>query len=164
MSDWMLGFAQIENQILEKFDTPSKCLMLLKYMVSNNEDISLWSYYLKTLVVQMVINNPDEEFWANKNLFSAFKTCLERLYRSVLLTDLHDTFDPRLKLLQISFIEDDRYWNLPTYPEKRTWLGYLERRLMRRSRKLLPAKNYKTMTLRLQHLTTQMIETSSKGF
>ena len=35
---------------------------------------------------------------------------------------------------------------------------------MRRSRKLLPAKSYKTMTLRLQHLTTQMIETSTKGF
>ena len=35
---------------------------------------------------------------------------------------------------------------------------------MGRPRKLLPAKNYKTMTLRLQHLTTQMIETSSKGF
>ena len=101
LSDFVLGFGGIENQILAKFDTPCKCMMLLKYMISNHEDLPLWSYYLKTLVVQMVIDKPDKDFWSNQNLFRAFKACLERLHQAVVLTDLHDTFDHRLNLLQL---------------------------------------------------------------
>ena len=68
LSDFVLGFGGIENQILAKFDTPCKCLMLLKYMIGNHKDLPLWSYYLKTLVVQMVIEKPDKDFWSNQNL------------------------------------------------------------------------------------------------
>ena len=68
-------------------------------------DLPLWSYYLKTLILQMVIEKPDKEFWSNGNLSFAFNACLTRLYISVLNTDLYDTFDNRLKLL--SLVPDD---------------------------------------------------------
>ena len=158
LSDWVLGFGGIENQILKKFDTPSKCLMLLKYMISNHKDLPLWSYYLKTLVVQMVIGKPDKDFWSDKNLFFAFKACLERLYRAVLLTDLHDTFDHRLKLLQISLIEKHS-----DSEEEGTWLGNLELRLRESSRKFLTVDLYKTMTQRLQYLTSELDNRMSNG-
>ena len=81
LSDWVLGFGGIENHILAKFDTPCKCLMLLKYMINNHKDLPLWSYYLKTLVVQMVIDRPDKDFWSNQNLFLAFKPVLRDFTR-----------------------------------------------------------------------------------
>ena len=157
VSDWVLGFGGIENQILKKFDTPSKCLMLLKYMICNHDDLPLWSYYLKTLVVQMVIDKPDKDFWSGQNLFSAFKACLERLYQAVQLTDLYDTFDNRLKLLQISLV-DKR-----CHGEERYWLEKLETGLKETSRKLISADAHKTITLKLQHLTTELNRSTSKG-
>ena len=152
-SDWVLGFGGVENQILEKFSTPSKCLMLLKYLICNHDDLPLWSYYLKTLVVQMVIEKPDEDLWSDQNLFSAFKACLERLHQAVLLTDLNDTFDNRLKLLQISLVEEKEcvYLQDVKVPEG-TWIDKLELRLKETSRKFIPAELYKTMVLSLQHL------------
>ena len=153
LSDFVLGFGGIENHILAKFDTPCKCLMLLKYMISNHKDLPLWSYYLKTLVVQMVIVKPDKDFWSNRNLFWAFKACLERLHQAVLLTDLHDTFDHRLKLLQLS-LADSRNG------DEGTWLGDLELKLKETSRKFIPAETYKAMVLKLQFLTSQLVLSS----
>ena len=121
--------------------------MLLKYMISNHEDLPLWSYYLKTLVVQMVIDKPDQDFWSNQNLFRAFKACLERLHKAVLLTDLHDTFDHRLNLLQLS-LADSRI------SQEGTWLGDLELKLKETSKKFIRAEVYKKMVLRLETLTS----------
>ena len=49
----------------------------------------------------MVIDKPDKDFWSVANLFNAFRICLLKLYHAVVLTDLCDTFDTRLKLLTI---------------------------------------------------------------
>ena len=84
----------------------------------------------------MVIVKPDKDFWSNRNLFWAFKACLERLHQAVLLTDLQDTFDHRLKLLQLSLSDS-------MGEDQGTWLGDLERKLKATSRKFIAAKVYK---------------------
>ena len=70
-------------------------------LLRSKEDLPLWSYYLKTLIVQMVIDKPDKEFWSLPNLFYAFRDCLLKLNNAVLSTNLCDTFDYRLKLLTV---------------------------------------------------------------
>ena len=102
------------------------------------------------------MTNPDKDFWSDQNLFHAFKACLERLFEAVLLTDLHDTFDNRLKLLQISLID----WRSE---EEGSGLWNLELRLKETTRKFIPADTYKTMTLRLLHLKNELGKSTSKG-
>ena len=55
----------------------------------------------------MVIDKPDKQFWSLANLFDAFRNCLLKLYHAVVLTDLCDTFDTRLRLLTI--LPDQNY-------------------------------------------------------
>ena len=107
VSDWVIGLGSLENEILHQFDTPAQCLMLLKYFIEAHEDLPLWSYYLKTLVIQAVLDKPNKLFWSSSNLFHAFKHCLLKLFHAVSRTDLCDTFDYRLKLIQISMIDTD---------------------------------------------------------
>ena len=154
-SDWVLGLGGVENMILQHFETPTNCLMLLKYFIKNHEDLPLWSYYLKTLVVQMVIDNPDRNFWSHSNLFQAFKGCLERLHRAVLLTDLFDTFDNRLRLLQLK-IFDDRELGDEVERGELGWLQEAEEMLRDTTRKFITAETYKIMTLKLQEIVKSL--------
>ena len=119
----------------------------------SKEDLPLWSYYLKTLVLQMVIDKPDKQFWSLANLFDAFRNCLLKLYLAVLSTDLCDTFDTRLKLFTI--LPDENYLKMvqgirivdieesEKYNEEKAKLG-------ENCRKFVSLKDYKNMSYILQ--------------
>ena len=129
-------------------------LIKLFCTLRSKEDLPLWSYYLKTLIIQMVIDKPDKDFWSLANLFNAFRICLLKLNHAVLSTDLCDTFDTRLKLLTIlpdnncgqmvqgiRIIEDME--ESERYDEEKAKLG-------ENCRKFVTQKDYKQMSYILQ--------------
>ena len=124
------------------------------FTLRSKEDLPLWSYYLKTLIIQMVIDKPDKDFWSFANLFNAFRDCLIKLNHAVLSTDLCDTFDTRLKLLTIlpdspgrrmghgiTIIEDME--ESDRYDEEKAKLG-------ENCRKFVTQNDYKNMSYILQ--------------
>ena len=115
-------------------------------------DLPLWSYYLKTLILQMVIEKPDKEFWSNGNLFSSFNACLTRLYTSVLNTDLYDTFDNRLKLL--SLVPDDLHQDGPFDGAFREQIVEEKAKMGETCRKFLKLKHYIAITGILKDVTS----------
>ena len=57
-----------------------KCLKLLKYFVLvNKAHFSVWSYFLKTLLMELILKNPHKGCW-DLPLFSIFWQALANLY------------------------------------------------------------------------------------
>lgn len=94
ITDWRMDFGSYEKVLLNEFETPVKCLKLLKYLVFANKPISkLWSYYLKTLIMKLILKNPEEKFWSSSNLFGSFYQCLKILQNHLCQDPLTDLFD-----------------------------------------------------------------------
>ena len=124
-------------------------------------DLPLWSYYLKTLILQMVIEKPDKKFWSNGNVFSAFNACLTRLYTSVLNRDLYDTFDNRLKLL--SLVPDDDLQEGPFDGAYRKKMDEGKAKMGETCRKFLKLKDYIAITGILKDITSGLQISMTNG-
>ena len=161
VSDWVLGLGDVENAILKNFEAPALCLMLLKYFTNAHTDLPLWSYYLKTLIIQMVLDKPDEKFWSKQNLFPAFQGCLIILSEAISLMDMYDTFDTRLKLLAVSFLPEREsglfYGNQRDQEEEaEAWMSLT-------CRKLVNIKTYRVMTNFLKDLLSGLSKALNDG-
>ena len=68
--DWSLGFGHYEEDLMSSKFQAKKCLKLLKYFVLVNEPcFSVWSYFLKTIVMDMIMNPPNKKFWKSPLFF-----------------------------------------------------------------------------------------------
>ena len=88
LSDWRLDFFLLEDNLLIQYQNSKKCLMLLKYFAfwhrnftvkddKHSSEKGIWSYYLKTVVMRTILENPSRDFWRNTSLFKAFLLYLE---------------------------------------------------------------------------------------
>lgn len=128
----------------------------------------MWSYYLKTLIVQIVIDKPDKNFWSKSNLFSAFYHCLLRLFNAVLSTNLCETFDNRLKLLSLvpepqSGINIGTNMRINMSSEEIDSIDEEKDKLGETCRKFIKPKDYKIMAEKLLEVTTGLQISMTSG-
>ena len=97
---WRLGFGPYEERLMRTNINSTKCLMLLKYLIMwNKQKIPVWSYYLKTVVIKLLLNPPYRHFW-DSSLANIFTQCLLNLQKSLHeVKTFRDIFDNEIQFL-----------------------------------------------------------------
>ena len=89
---WHLNFRHVENQILMDKQCAKKVIKLLKYLRDCNQDLigELFSYCLKTIVVQLILDDPNDD-WNNRELANYFLKALKFLTKKLEYGKIEDT-------------------------------------------------------------------------
>ena len=90
----------MEKEILKEKGCAKLVLKLLKYFRDCNQPINkIFSYALKTVVMEIIRNNPNDE-WNDKQLAHHFLQTLKILHRKLENGKIEYCFEPNSNLLQ----------------------------------------------------------------
>ena len=95
-----IDFHDVEKEILKEKGCAKLVLKLLKYFRDRNQPINkIFSYALKTIVMEMIRNNPNDE-WNDKQLDHHFLKTLKILHRKLENGKIEYFFEPNSNLLE----------------------------------------------------------------
>lgn len=97
---WRIHFPEIEKKIIHNRGQVKPLIRLLKALRNNEGWHILASYYLKTVVLWLVEENPSPDYWKEGNIYVRLIEALESLKESVGRKFIRYYFYPEFNLIQ----------------------------------------------------------------